>query len=235
MQVQHDSDLCERFETHTGVKQGCVLAVTLFSMEFLLLLNHVFSLFFNRCFSTQKIECKTKCLLIPKHVLYWHHHIQYIWRWRMLKLLSAFLLTCNVFELIVHLRKKPWLYASYISWSESRCTTIVLHVFYFVIWSGLDNLLLDIEINPPIKKVTVKIQAGSKPSVGKQPMRVNTKIHTMRCALCYSTVWHGKLAVRMNKDWPPSFSVRKVESFLQRECPPEYCLRDVRNQRYIAW
>lgn len=151
-----------------------------------------------------KIEYKTKCLLIAKHVLYWHHHTQSVWRWPMLKPLSAFLLTCNVFELIVHLRKKPWLYASYISWSESRCTTIVLHEFYFVIWSGSDTLLLDIEINSPIKKVAVKIQSGSKLSVEKQPMRVNTKIHTMRCALCYSIVWHGKLAVRMNKDWPRS-------------------------------
>lgn len=40
-------------------------------------------------------------------------------------------------------------------------------MFYFVIWSGSDNLLLDIEINSPIKKVTVKVQSSSKVSTGK--------------------------------------------------------------------
>lgn len=43
-EVQGDSDLCDRFEMCGGVKQGCVLAVTIFSIEFPLLLNHAFSL-----------------------------------------------------------------------------------------------------------------------------------------------------------------------------------------------
>lgn len=43
-------------------------------------------------------------------------------------------------------------------------------MFYFVIWSGRDNLLLDIEINSPIKKTAVKIQPSSNLSMGKQPM-----------------------------------------------------------------
>ena len=42
-------------------------------------------------------------------------------------------------------------------------------MFYFVICSGSDNLLLDFEINSPIKNVAVKVQSSSKLSVGKQP------------------------------------------------------------------
>lgn len=58
MQVQPDSDLCDRFEMHSDVKQGCVLAVTLFSTEFPLLLNRVLSLFLNRYISMQKSDAK---------------------------------------------------------------------------------------------------------------------------------------------------------------------------------
>jgi len=65
MHVQHDSELCDRLEMHSGVKEGCVLAVTLFSIEFPLLLNNAFSLFLNKYTSTQNTDAKPNaCLLV---------------------------------------------------------------------------------------------------------------------------------------------------------------------------
>lgn len=233
--VQYDGETSEEFEVKSGVKQGCVLAPTLFGIFFAMLFRHAFkgategvylhSRSDGKLFNISRLKAKSKTrkvlirdmLFADDAALAAHSEEQ------LQSLMNRFSSACDLFSLTISLKKTQVM-------SQGTPIPPVINVkdhqlevvgqFTYLGSTTTDNLSLDVELGKRIGKAASTLSQLSKKVWENRQLTSNTKIAVYK-ACVISTLLYG------SESWTTyATQERKLQVFHLR------CLRRVLG---ISW
>ncbi|XP_052673517.1 uncharacterized protein LOC128155711 [Crassostrea angulata] len=203
--VQFNGSSSEPFSINSGVKQGCVLAPTLFGIFFAMLLKHAFGASTEgiylrtrsdgNLFSLSRFKAKTKVrdrlirdLLFADGaavVTHTHEELQ--------TLMNRFSMACGDFGLTISLKK-----TNVLSQNTSTAPAIaiddyqldVVHQFTYLGSTITDNLSLDVELDKRIGKATSTLAQLSKRVWTNPTLKTSTKMAVYNACII-STLLYG--------------------------------------------
>jgi len=228
--VQFDGDLSNEFKVKSGVKQGCVLAPTLFGIFFSMLLRHAFhtstdgvylhSRSDGSLFNTSRFRAKTKLRTVTIRDMLFADDAALVSHSEdgLQRLLDRFSNSCVLFGLTISLKKTqvmgqatPGPPAMNIKGAELE----VVHQFQYLGSTVTDTLSLDAEINKRIGMAYTTLSKLTKRVWTNKHLTVHTKANVYK-ACVISTLLYG------SESWTTySSQERKLQTFHLR------CLRRI--------
>ena len=215
--VVFDGSTSHAFNIRSGVKQGCVLAPTLFGIFFVLMLKHAFSSategiylrtrsdgkLFNLSRLRANSKVQLKCLhdfLFADDAAVTAHSAK-----DLQQLMTCFSKACRDFGLTIGLKKTQVMAQDVDSPPSISISNHELDVVHDLVYLGStisDSLTLDMEINKCIRKAATTMSSLTKRVWTNEKLTEHTKIQVYRaCAL--STLLYGSkswiLQVRQEK------------------------------------
>lgn len=233
--VVFDGSTSAAFNIRSGVKQGCVLAPTLFGIFFAVMLKHAFGsaaegIYLRtrsdgKLFNLSRLRAKTKtqlkCLrdfLFADDAAVTAHSAE-----DLQQLMSRFSVACQHFGLTISFKKTQVMGQDVDSppaISINGHKLDVVHDFVYLGSTISDTLTLDIEINRRIGKAATTLSRLTKRAWNNKKLTENTKIQIYR-ACVVSTLLYG------SESWTlRAAQERKLNAFHMR------CLRRILN---ITW
>lgn len=228
--VQFDGDISTEFGVKSGVKQGCVLAPTLFGIFFALLLKHAFnssedgvylhSRSDGSLFNLSRLRAKTKVrkvlirdMLFADDAAIASHHQQGLQR-----LMDKFSDSCDLFGLTISQKKTQVMSQATpdppiikVNGEELE----VVHQFQYLGSTTSDTLSLDTEINKRIGKASSTLSKLTKRVWNNKHLTIPTKMNVYK-ACVLSTLLYG------SESWTTySYQEKKLQVFHLR------CLRKI--------
>ena len=233
--VQHDGSMSEEFEVKSGVKQGCVLAPTLFGIFFAMLLRHAFksategiylrSRSDGKLFNISRLKAKTKTreviirdMLFADDAAFAAHSEA-----ELQTLIDRFAAACDLFSLTISLKKTEVMGQETpsppsIQIKDYQLTAV--QQFTYLGSTVTDNLSLDTELNKRIGKATSTLSRLTKKVWENKQLTISTKIAVYKACIV-STLLYG------SESWTTySSQERKLQVFHMR------CLRRILG---ISW
>ena len=206
--VQFDGATSEEFEVKSGVKQGCVLAPTLFGIFFALLLKHAFQTSTEgvylhtrsdgRLFNLARLKAKTKIreVLIRDMLFADDAAIAAHSESDLQKLMNRFAAACDLFGLTISQKKTQVMGQSTPappSIHINNQNLEAVHQFTYLGTTVTDTLSLDTEINIRIGKAATTLARLTKKVWENNQLTTKTKMAVYR-ACVLSTLLYGSEA-----------------------------------------
>jgi len=228
--VQFDGDISDEFGVKSGVKQGCVLAPTLFGIFFSLLLRHAFwsstdgvylhSRSDGGLFNIARFRAKTKTrtvtirdMLFADDAALASHSEEGLQR-----LLDSFSTSCDLFGLTISLKKTQVMGQATPAPPQMSINGVnleVVHQFQYLGSTVTDSLSLDAEINKRIGMAFTTLSKLAKRVWENNHLTTHTKVNVYK-ACVISTLLYG------SESWTTySTQERKLQTFHMR------CLRRI--------
>jgi len=203
--VQYDGNTSTEFEVKSGVKQGCVLAPTLFGIFFAMLFRHAFkgategvylhSRSDGKLFNLNRLKSKSKTrevlirdmLFSDDAALATHSEEQ------LQSLMNRFSTACDLFSLMISLKKTQVMCQGTAIPSSIHIQDHQLEVvnqFTYLGSTATNNLSLDVELDRRIGKAASTLSKLSKKVWENNQLTSNTKIAVYK-ACVVSTLLYG--------------------------------------------
>ena len=202
--VQYDGSMSEAFEINSGVKQGCVLAPTLFDIFFSVLLKHAFksteegillrTRFDGKLFNPARLRAKTKVRkAILRDFLFADDAALVAHSAEMLQcLLNQFSSACDAFRLTISLKKtKVVCQGNEASPTLTIKDTLeVVPQFTYLGCTTSNNACLDVELGKRIGKAATNMAKLSARVWENKKLTTQTKVAVYRACIV-STLLYG--------------------------------------------
>lgn len=228
--VQYDGQMSAEFQVKSGVKQGCVLAPTLFGIFFAMLFRHAFKgatdgvylhsrsdgKLFN--ISRLKAKSKTRAVLIRDMLFADDAALAAHTEEQLQSLMNRFSTACDLFSLTISLKKTQVMcqgttIPATISINDHQLE--IVNQFTYLGSTATNNLSLDTEIDKRIGKAASTLSQLSKKVWENRQLTTNTKMVVYK-ACVISTLLYG------SESWTTyAYQERKLHVFHLR------CLRRV--------
>ena len=203
--VQFDGDMSAEFGVKSGVKQGCVIAPTLFGIFFALLLKHAFKsptdgvYLYSRSdghlFNISRFRAKTKIRPVTIRDLLFADDAALVSHQQdgLQSLMDRFSDACDLFGLSISQNKTQVMGQATPS---PPCITVngeeleVVHQFQYLGSTTTDTLSLDVDLNKRICKVSTTLSKLTKTVWENKHLTIPTKISVYK-ACVISTLLYG--------------------------------------------